>query len=134
MRPRAGPVVTPVAPVALTTLVVAVVGTALAALLGGRPQVLGVLVGVALVAGFFVLGSTAVGVVATHAPRVSLLVALLTYVLQVLGLALVLLLLTRSGALESTLDRRWIGGTVVVGTLGWVTALTVTAVRPPERR
>lgn len=129
-----GRVAPPLAPLVVATVLVGLVGVGLAALLGGRAQVLGVVVGVALVVGFFVLGSTAVGVVATHAPRLSMLVALMTYVLQVLGLALVLVLLSRSGALDGTLDRRWIGGTVVVGTLGWVTALVLAALRVPARR
>ena len=98
----------------------------------GRPQVLGVAVAVLLVAGFFLLGSGIVAVVTIHAPRLSLLVALLTYVMQVLLLAAVLAALTGRGPLVAV-DPRWLGFTVIAGSLAWTTALVVSALGRPSR-
>lgn len=116
----------------IVTLVVSAVAVPAAALLGGRPQVLGTLLGVGLVAGFFVVGSVLVGLVTVHAPRASLLVALTTYTLQVVLLAAVFAGVSRAGLLEETLDGRWVAGVVVVATLAWVLALVVHALRSGE--
>ena len=76
---------------------------------------------VGVLVGGLVEGSAAAwGVVA----GTTLLVALLTYTMQVAVLALVFLALQRSGALEDAVDRRWLGVTVILGTLAW-TALLV---------
>ena len=113
----------------------AVVAVGSAALLGGRPQLLGALVGAALVAGFFLFGGLSVGLVVAFAPRASLLVALLTYTLQVAVLAGVFAALSRSAS--ETVDLSWVSGTVITGTIAWVAALVATALRggrgTPER-
>jgi ATP synthase protein I len=49
----------------------------------------------------------------------------MTYTLQVVGLALVFAGLDSSGRLESDIDGRWLGGTVIAGTVVWL-AIQVT--------
>ena len=63
----------------------------------------------------------------------SLLVALLTYVLQVVLVAVVFAALDGSGALDSTVDRAWAGGAVIVATLVWLAShiISVTRSRQP---
>ena len=105
---------------------------AVAGVVAGRPQVLGALVGAALVCGFFLLGTLNTTLAAAYAPRASLVVALLTYLVQVVGLWLVLLGITRAGLTEGTLDARWLAGAVIVGTLAWTGALVVRAMAGTE--
>jgi len=111
------------------TLVLAAASTLLAALVGGSPQVLGALVGAAIVGGFFLFGALSTSLAAAYAPAVSLLVALLTYTLQVVLLGLVFWGLTRSGATQQTLDPAWIAGVLITGTLVWMVALVAGATR-----
>jgi ATP synthase protein I len=70
-----------------------------------------------------------ISLVAAYAPRASLLVALLTYVVQVGALALVLAEVQASAAAGSTLDVAWTGGAVVVATVVWLLLLVVRALR-----
>jgi ATP synthase protein I len=93
------------------------------------PQALGALVGVVMVVGFFGFGTLTMSLVSRVAPAASLLVALLTYTLQVLLLGLVFVGLTSSGATDGALDPRWLGGTVVAATLAWTVWLVVREVR-----
>ena len=111
----------------LVTLAVALGAAALARALGGGAQLLGVLVGAAMVAGFFVFGMVNTAVAAAFAPRVALVVALLTYTLQVVALGLVLVAVSRSGLTPDRLDVRWLAGTVIAGALGWTVALVLDA-------
>jgi ATP synthase protein I len=113
------------------------VGVALvvvAALAGGRPQMVGAGAGTVLVCVFFGFGVLNTAVAAAYAPQASLLVALLTYVVQVVGLALVLLWVTRSDLVPGTLDDRWLAGSVITGTLVWTGVLLVRTVRGAEVR
>ena len=113
----------------VVTLAIAVAATVLATLTSGRPQVVGALIGSALVAGFFLFGMVNTMLAAALAPRIALVVALLTYLLQVVVLALVLVGLHRSGATEHDVDPRWLGGTVIVGALAWSATLVADALR-----
>ncbi|HYF74243.1 MAG TPA: hypothetical protein VD864_15545 [Nocardioides sp.] len=106
-------------------LVLAVVG----ALVGGSSALTGALVGTALVVLVFAGGSLVVNEVARVLPAASLLVALLTYTLQVLAMALAFAALSRSGALDESLDRGWLAGAVIAGTAGWITLQVVLATR-----
>ena len=115
----------------VVTLVVAGVSSGLALVVGGSPEVLGALVGAAVVAGFFLFGMLNAALAAAFAPSAALIVALVTYTVQVVGLGLLLVALTRSGATESALDVRWLGGTVIAGALGWTVALVADALRAP---
>lgn len=112
--------------------VVAVLGVALvvtAGLVTGRPGALGALVGVLLVTSVFGFGGLVVGVVARVAPATSLLVALLTYTLQVVVVGLVYVALSSGGALERDVDARWLSGAVIAGTLAWTTTQILVTVR-----
>ena len=112
---------------------VAGAGVLLALGVAGRPQAVGALLGAGLVTGFYLFGSLTVSLVAAYAPRASLLVALLTYTLQVGALALVLARVQRSGALGVSIDAQWVGGSVVVATVAWLTVLVVRTVRTVPR-
>jgi ATP synthase protein I len=82
-----------------------------------------------VVVGFFCFGTLTTSAVAAVAPGASLVVALLTYTLQVVLLFVLLVAVTRSPAGTSWLDVRWLAGTVLVGTLCWTVALVVHALR-----
>ncbi len=120
-----GPVVG-LRPALLTTLPLAAAGVVAGALTQGAPAAWGVVVGALMLVGFNLFGLVAVHVVATLAPSLSLLVALLTYTMQVVLLAVLYLALQRSGALEDSVDPQWLGTTVIIGTLIW-TGLLVRA-------
>lgn len=112
--------------------VVLVLGAALvvaAAGSTGRPAVLGVAVGTLLVASVFAFGAVVVGVVARVSPSASLLVALLTYTLQIVAVGLVYVALSNGGALDGSVDARWLSGAVIAGTLAWMAAQIVVTVR-----
>ncbi|HET6561256.1 MAG TPA: hypothetical protein VFG72_05225 [Marmoricola sp.] len=121
-------------PALVVTLAVAAVATGAAALLGGREQVNGALVGAAMVGGFFLFGTVSTGLAAAYAPRVALFVALLTYTLQVVLLGVVLVGLTRSGAIATSVDVSWLAGVIIAGTLAWMAALVVHALAREVRR
>jgi ATP synthase protein I len=127
--PRPG-AVGPVVRVALTAVLI--LGAALAlvgGLTSGRPAVLGVLIGALMVCVFFGVGAVILDVVAALAPAASLLIALLTYTLKVVLIGLVFVGLTQSGALEQTIDARWLAGTVIASTLVWLTAQVIASMR-----
>jgi ATP synthase protein I len=105
-----------------------------AALAEGRAALAGVALGTLLVCGFFLFGALNTALAAAYAPRASMLVALLTYVVQVVALGLVLAAVARSGLSERELDVRWLGGTVIVGTLVWTGALVVRTLSGAEVR
>lgn len=74
--------------------------------------------------GVFVLNT-----VASVMPGATVLVALVTYALQLVVMAAVVLQLVRSGMMADTLDRRWFGGGVAVATLAWMVAQVVAATK-----
>jgi ATP synthase protein I len=112
--------------VVLTAGAVAVL---VAALTTGAAGAWGVLVGLGLLVGFYLFGLGTVQATSAVAPTISLLVALLTYTLQVVLLGLAFVVLQRSGLLDDAVDRRWLSGTVVTGTLLWTTSLVRSATR-----
>jgi ATP synthase protein I len=107
---------TAVATVLLGAVVVIVGGVT-----AGSAAAYGALIGTALVVVVFGFGTFTVNAVASLMPAASLLVALLTYTLQVVAMGLAFVGLSGSGALDDTIDRSWLGGTVIAGTLGWMT-------------
>jgi ATP synthase protein I len=107
---------------AVTALLTGLVVTLIGALTSGSAAAYGALAGTAIVVGVFALGSFVVNAVAGLMPAAALLVALLTYTLQVVLMAVVFWGLTDSGALDSTLDRGWLAGAVIAGTLAWLAA------------
>ena len=101
---------------AAVTLVLGGITSGLGAAVGGSAAAYGALVGTARVVGVLM-------------PAAALLVALLTYTLQVVVMGLVFVALKGSGLLESTLDRRWLAGAVIAGTFGWIAAQIVLSMR-----
>lgn len=112
---------------ATTLLGVLVVG--LVALVAGSSSALGAAVGAGMVVVFFGTGAVVVNAVASVSPTASLLIALLTYTLEVVLVGLVFAALEGSGLLEHTIDRTWAGGTVVAATLVWLVAQIFSATR-----
>lgn len=93
-----------------------------AGLTGGRPEALGAAVGAGATITVLAFGSFVVHVVATVMPSASVLVALLTYALQIVVLGAVFLGLSRSGELGEGVHREWLAAGLVAGTLVWTVA------------
>lgn len=102
--------------------VVGVVVVAAGLLVDGSAGALGALAGVAVTVAAMVFGTFSVHVVAGSMPGASLLVALLTYVLQVLTITVALAALRSSGAWGTSLSPGWVVAGVVVATVAWMTA------------
>ena len=75
------------------------------------------------------LRAVVLGAVARVAPAASLLVALLTYTLQVVLVAGVYIVLSSGGALEGPVDPRWLSAAVIACTLAWTTTQIVVSMR-----
>lgn len=114
---------------AFVTLGLGLVGALLGAVLSGAPAAVGAALGAGVVLVFFGTGAVVVNAVATVSPAASLLVALLTYTLEVALVALTLTALERSGLVGDTVDRAWLGGAVIAATLVWLVAHIVSATR-----
>jgi ATP synthase protein I len=111
------------------TAVVAVLVTVAGAIASGAPGAAGAAIGAGMVLVFFGLGALVVNAVAGVSPAASLVVALLTYVLQVLLVGLVLVGLERAGALDGAVDRRWAAGSLIAATLVWLVTHIITLTR-----
>lgn len=104
---------------ALVALLLLAVLAALGAGFSGTAGALGALTGGGLVLVVFTFGTFMTNAVAQVLPHFSLLIAMLTYLLQLLVVLVVMLALDRSGAVGDTLHRGWIAAGVVVLALGW---------------
>lgn len=114
---------------AAAALVVGLLMVLLAALVSGSTAALSVAAGVGLVVAVIGFGVFTLNTVASIMPSATVLVALVTYALQLVVMAAVLLTLVRNGILEDTLDRRWLGGGVAVAALAWMVAQIIAAMR-----
>jgi len=114
---------------AVTTAGLGLVAGAVGGLVSGSAAGLGVLVGAFIAVAVFSFGSFTVHTVAGLMPAASLLFALLTYALQVLLLLLALVAIEDAGLVEDTLDRVWMVGGIIGGTLVWMVAQVVWTVR-----
>jgi ATP synthase protein I len=101
----------------------------LAAVATGAAGALGAVIGIVLVVAVFAFGAVVVGIVALVSPGASLLVALLTYTLQVVAVGLVYVGLSSGGALEGPVDPRWLSAGVIVATLAWTTTQVLVITR-----
>ncbi|MDZ5620830.1 hypothetical protein [Nocardioides bizhenqiangii] len=118
----------PLALAVAVTVTVGVLVVLVAALTDGRSAAYGALVGAGIAVVVFAFGAFTVDAVARLMPAASLMVALLTYTLQVLLMLVVFVGLTRSGVLDDGLDRTWLGGAIIAGALAWTLAqLTASA-------
>lgn len=111
--------------VAATLAVLAGIG----ALVAGAPAAWGALVGGSIALLFLALGSLVVSLAAAWAPAMSLLVAMMTFTLQVLLAGLVFWALGDSALVARHLSTTWLAGGVVVAALSWTVAQVVTSVR-----
>ena len=111
------------------TLVTGVLGVLVAALVSGAPGASGAAIGAGMVLVFFGFGAMTVSAVAAVSPAASLLVALLTYVLQVLAVGVVFVALRNSGAMGSTVDPGWVAGGLIAATVCWLATQVVAATR-----
>ena len=109
----------PRAVAAAATTVVGLLLVVVAALASGSPGAYGALVGTAIAVLVFCFGAFAVDAVARLMPVASLLVAMLTYTMQVLLMLVVFVGLNRAGVLDDELDRSWLGGAIIVAVLVW---------------
>lgn len=107
---------------ALAAVPVGALVAGIAALADGRDGALGAAVGAGMVLTVLVSGSFVVHVVSRVMPSASLLVALLTYALQIAVLGAVMLSFDRSGDLGETLHPEWLAAGLVVVTVTWVVA------------
>lgn len=124
--PRRGrPVLGPLSVSASLGLVLVLVG----ALVTGSAGAAGAAIGATMVCVVFAFGAVVLGVVALVAPAASLLVALLTYTLQVVLVGLVYMGLSGGGALDGTVDPKWLSGAVIACTLAWTTTQIVVSMR-----
>ncbi|MEI2713700.1 MAG: hypothetical protein V9G04_10540 [Nocardioides sp.] len=110
-------------------VLIAVAFVALAALADGRAGATGAGVGAAIAIGVLLFGSVAVNLVARITPSLSLLVALMTYALQLLALIVIFTALHRSNAFGAGSERAWLAGGVVVATLAWTVVHLAVATR-----
>ncbi|TIC88772.1 hypothetical protein E8D34_03665 [Nocardioides sp. GY 10113] len=117
----------PLRSAALAVLASGGVLVVVAASLGGSAAASGALVGTLVAVAVFGLGAAAVQLVARVMPAASLLFAMVTYTFQVVVMALFFVALNRSGLLEGTLDRGWLGGAIIVGVLVWTSVHLVAA-------
>ena len=110
-------------------LVTVVVLSVSAGLTDGSAGVVGALVGGVLTLAVFALGTGLVSVVARLLPSASLLVALLTYTLQLLVLAVAVTALDRSGLAGDELSRGWFAAGVIAVTVTWLVGQVLAAQR-----
>lgn len=109
----------------VTGAVVSVVGLAAA----GRPALYAAVIGSLVVVSVLFSGALVVTVVADLMPGASLLVALMTYTLQMGLLALLLIPLGRSDWAVAHLDAPWLAVAVIAGALIWTVAQVLLATR-----
>jgi len=104
-----------------------VVGAGFAA--GGPPGGWGAGVGALLVTAVLTSGAAVVTVVARVLPAASLLVAMLTYTLQLVLVVLVMVALAGSPAVADRLSATWFAGAVIACALAWTVAQVVVTTR-----
>lgn len=114
---------------AASAVVLGLLAVIVGALVSGSAAALGALVGTLLVVGILGFGSFVVNVVAGLVPTLALMVAMTTYVLQVVLMGLVFAVLSGSGLLDTTLDRGWLAGAVIGGTAIWLVSQVLLTTR-----
>jgi len=100
-----------------------------AALVDGERGIAGAAAGGVLTLVVFLLGVGLVNVTARVLPAASLLVALLTYTLQLLVLALAAVALERGGVADEDLSRGWFAASVIAGTVLWLVGQVIATTR-----
>ena len=121
-----------VSPLVVATVVGAVavsLAVAAGAVVDGSAGALGALVGGGLALVVFLAGTLVVSAAAQVLPAASLLVALMTYTLQLLVLALVVVGLERSGLAGEELSREWFAAGLIAVTCLWLVGQVVATTR-----
>jgi ATP synthase protein I len=106
-----------------------VVVAVLATILDGSAGLLGALAGAGVTLLVLATGFAVVDLVAGLLPAASLVVAMLTYTLQIVLLAALLALLRGADDIEQTLTPGWFAGGVIAVALTWTVFLVVHAMR-----
>ncbi|MDF9715469.1 hypothetical protein INN71_04420 [Nocardioides sp. ChNu-153] len=116
-------------PVAGLAVLLAVVG----GLVQGADAALGALVGGALLLVVLTTSTAIVAVLSSWVSGSLMLLAMLTYTLNVLLVLVALAALAASGATDGPLSARWLGGAVVLGAVAWsvVQVVVTTRLRVP---
>ena len=110
---------------AALTGAVAAVCVAICAALGGAKGLYGALIGVAIVTAFFGISVLVVGRAARISPQVMMAAAMISYVVKIIGFAIVVILLGKSTAFNG----RMLGFTAIICILAWTAAEVVTAIK-----
>jgi ATP synthase protein I len=110
---------------AALTGAVAAVCVAVCAALGGARGLYGALIGVAIVTAFFGISVLVVGRAAKISPQVMMAAAMISYVVKIIGFAIVVILLGKSTAFNG----RMLGFTAIICILAWTAAEVVTAIK-----
>jgi len=110
---------------ALLTGVVAAACVAVCAALGGAKGLYGALIGVAIVTAFFGISVLVVGRAAKISPHVMMATAMVSYVVKVIGFAIVMILLGKSTAF----DGKMLGFTALICILAWGAAEIVNTIK-----
>lgn len=115
--------------VLVVTFLAGVAMAALGGLLDGRDGALGAAAGAGIVLGVLAFGCGSLAVVARVQPSATLLVALVSYLVQAVLLLLVFVRLTEVPPFDDGSGRVWLAIGLVAGTLAWLTAQLVLTVR-----
>ena len=110
---------------AALTAVVAVVCVVVCAALGGAKGLYSALIGVAIVTAFFGISVLVVGRAARISPHVMMAAAMISYIVKIIGFAIVMIALGKSAAI----DGRMLGFTAIICILAWSAAEVITAIR-----
>ena len=110
---------------AALTAVVAAVCVVVCAALGGAKGLYSALIGVAIVTAFFGISVLVVGRAARISPHVMMAAAMISYIVKIIGFAIVMIALGKSAAI----DGRMLGFTAIICILAWSAAEVVTAIR-----
>lgn len=113
--------------------VCAAVAVSLASVTGvvvnGSAAGLGALVGGGIVTGFLVSGSAVVNAAVRMAPQAAMVVAMMTYTLQVVLVLIVFIALSESGLVGDRLASGWVAGGVIAAALSWTVGQLVASAR-----
>ncbi|QIX27436.1 hypothetical protein ncot_13090 [Nocardioides sp. JQ2195] len=110
-------------------LALGVLASLVGALVSGSAAAYGALAGTVIVVLVFAGGASLVNLVAGINPAASLLIALLTYALQVLLIGMIFFAIAESGLVGDVLAAGWLAGAVIVGTVGWMLCQIVLTTR-----
>ncbi|MFL6109474.1 MAG: hypothetical protein ACJ72L_21120 [Marmoricola sp.] len=112
-------------------VLVSIVVTAATGLSQGMTEARSALLGGGIVVAFFVFGAVVVGTAARLVPGTAVMIAMVTYTLQVVLVGLVFAALTDSSAFDSALSAGWLAAGLIVGTFAWMAGQLVTTLRTP---